>query len=219
VTDTQESSLQFNWQNFPNIGYIWTKVPEDILKHLRAEVDNIRNNFDNADKFNTNLVGHIKKEFALKDTWEIINTLACSMAEEYFKLYPQVKHNTNVLPADYLYEITCSQPWVNFQQKHEFNPIHRHNGVLSFVIWLDIPFNIEDELKMYPDMADGGNASACFAFHYLDILGNIATYHVPVGKSLSGTMCMFPAMLNHSVNPFYTSDEYRVSISANIHYK
>ena len=29
-------------------------------------------------------------------------------------------------------------------------------------------------------------------------------------------MAFFPAKLNHTVNPFYTSDEYRISISGNV---
>ena len=37
--------------------------------------------------------------------------------------------------------------WVNIQRKGEFLPIHNHTGIYSFVIWADIPFNIEDEYK------------------------------------------------------------------------
>jgi hypothetical protein len=29
-------------------------------------------------------------------------------------------------------------------------------------------------------------------------------------------MIMFPSSLNHMVSPFYTSDEYRISISGNL---
>jgi hypothetical protein len=37
--------------------------------------------------------------------------------------------------------------WVNFQEKYEYNPIHLHDGVFSYVIWYQIPFYKEDEIK------------------------------------------------------------------------
>jgi hypothetical protein len=39
---------------------------------------------------------------------------------------------------------------------------------------------------------------------------------VPVDKTFEGKMLFFPATLSHSVNPFYTSDDYRISIAGNI---
>ena len=33
------------------------------------------------------------------------------------------------------------------------------------------------------------------------------------------TICVFPSILNHAVFPFYTSDEYRISVSGNIYLK
>jgi len=47
----------------------------------------------------------------------------------------------------------------------------------------------------------------------------IKTYNnvlVEVDKSWEGTIIMFPAFLHHMVHPFYTSDEYRISISGNL---
>ena len=37
-----------------------------------------------------------------------------------------------------------------------------------------------------------------------------------IDKTWEGTIVMFPSWLNHSVYPFYTSDDYRISISGNI---
>ena len=29
--------------------------------------------------------------------------------------------------------------WVNYQKQHEFNPLHYHSGIYSFVVWMKIP--------------------------------------------------------------------------------
>ena len=40
--------------------------------------------------------------------------------------------------------------WVNYQKQNEFNPIHNHAGVYSFVIWMKIPYDFKKtEPKRY----------------------------------------------------------------------
>ena len=47
-------------------------------------------------------------------------------------------------------------------------------------------------------------------------LGNITSHAVPADNEWEGKMALFPAQLNHQVYPFYTSDEYEISISGNV---
>jgi hypothetical protein len=47
-------------------------------------------------------------------------------------------------------------------------------------------------------------------------MGRIVQNRIEVDKSWEGTMIMFPSSLHHMVHPFYTSDEYRISISGNL---
>jgi len=60
--------------------------------------------------------------------------------------YPTTPIDFNI-PAGTAFEvgtdnvnIIMNDAWVSFQNKHEFNPAHRHPGLISFVIWIDIPF-------------------------------------------------------------------------------
>ena len=109
--------------------------------------------------------------------------------------------------------------WINFQKKHEFNPMHVHTGAYSFVIWMKIPYNIEDEKKLFVDTLEEDRAPSNFNFYITDIYGKIRDHTVNVDKSKEGCIVLFPAILNHSVNPFYTSDGYRISISGNVYVK
>ena len=72
---------------------------------------------------------------------------------------------------------------------------------------------MEEEQKRYKT---NGNETALFAFRYVSPLGGIDTKSLPIDKSWEWKMAFFPAKLNHTVNPFYTSDEYRISISGNV---
>jgi len=46
-------------------------------------------------------------------------------------------------------------------------------------------------------------------------LGNIRSHDLPVDKSYEKKLLLFPATMRHSVYPFYTSDDYRISVSGN----
>ena len=108
--------------------------------------------------------------------------------------------------------------WVNFQKKGEFQPVHNHTGLFSFVIWMDIPYHWKDEAKL-PFMApnnvnpSGGN----FSFVYSnDNCRSVSGYFIRLSPSMNGYCCFFPSDLCHQVYPFYTSDKDRISISGNI---
>mgnify|MGYP002624962770 FL=1 len=106
--------------------------------------------------------------------------------------------------------------WVNYQKKHEFNPIHIHDGLFSFVIWHKIPFKMSDEKARFPHMKEKEIRAGHFVFLMPNELGQITSHAIAADNEWEGKIALFPASLNHQVYPFYTSDEYRVSISGNI---
>ena len=116
-------------------------------------------------------------------------------------------------------EIELFNLWVNFQKKHEFNPMHVHDGLYSFVIWHRVPYTMEDEKARLPSIRDADFRAGMFAFFYSEPGGKIFQEAIPVDKKWEGKICLFPASLYHCVYPFYTSDEYRVSISGNLGFK
>ena len=46
--------------------------------------------------------------------------------------------------------VVLKSVWVNFQKKYEFNPLHDHTGIISFVIWIDVPYTKDLELLSSP---------------------------------------------------------------------
>jgi hypothetical protein len=198
-----------------NIGIIKGHISDDALTILKQEVKELESNFNLGTPHNKELAGHIRKEFLLHKSREFIGPLLIDLAMAHNDKYKYVDPDFDVIPGE-KYKFELESLWVNFQQKHEFNPIHRHGGIYSFVIWLEVPYFSNFE----KDISPGKNANACrtgmFEFTYTDILGRIRGETIPVDKTYEGDVILFPAKLHHQVYPFYSSDKYRISVAGNI---
>jgi hypothetical protein len=122
-----------------------------------------------------------------------------------FNLLSSLKHTSHIT------KFISVDPWINIQHKHEFVPTHTHDGVVSFVIWIKIPYDIKTELSV-------GDKASTFEFTYSSIIGAQLTQRINVSKEYEGKIVMFPSGLSHTVYPFYSSDESRISISGNVSY-
>lgn len=202
-------SVTYNY--FPNYGYIIADVPDELLVELRKIVSNKK-----LESFNKNLVGHIKKEFLIPEAVPLFQNFILYLCQEYEKEFNYLQ--SMIICTDSK-PLTIDKMWVNFQEKYEFNPTHSHNGVFSFAIWLEVPFLIEEERKVSPGKNSNHDVSSCFQFSYTNILGSIISQSLEIDKKQEGKIAFFPARLNHSVNPFYSSDRYRVSVAGNVSLK
>jgi hypothetical protein len=104
-------------------------------------------------------------------------------------------------------------------ERGEFNPPHDHSGVFSFVIWLQIPYTLEEEYKNGPGAMSNEPINGEFSFTYPDITGRTQIARMGADRTKEGYLCLFPHMLFHSVAPFYTTDQTRISVSGNLKFK
>ena len=201
------------------IGFLEIDVPAYLMKLLRSEVDEMVSSNFKEDSFSTQyLASNIENEYYLRKTYPQINDFIGEVAPEYWKYYG----NKNLFEKKHtipVYE-NNNKPslWVNFQKKGEVNPVHNHTGDLSFVIYVKIPYTFEDEHKTPSNINSNAPSSGVFQFMYCDqyVEGGISTFNVPTDKNYEGKMILFSSKLNHMVYPFYTSDEYRITIAGNI---
>jgi len=195
--------------NFPNVGFMGCDLSDDEFSPILEEALEIQKNFSQAQPMNDKLIGHIKHEYLIKKTHRLIETLAMQMSAKYQIAYPSFK-----LPEKY--NLSMDGAWINFQKKHEFNPLHNHSGDFSFVIYVKIPYTIEEEKKYTPHVPELFQVPGSFLFHYTDTLGQIAPWCIPTDQSYERRMILFPAKMMHTVYPFYSSDDFRISISGNL---
>lgn len=210
---------EYNWQQFNNFGYITYKFTDEELKPLWDEVKEIQDNFSKAITYNHQLAGHLKHEYEIIKSKNHVEKLVKPFATQYNQRFDYYK-SINVLTKEKAKAVSIKMDglWVNYQRKGEFNPLHDHGGVLSFVIWLKMPYLIEDEsIYFQTSIKPEQERTATFNFYYTNALGDIMNTCIPVDKTYENTMCIFPAKMKHAVYPFYTSDEYRISVAGNFH--
>ena len=196
------TTITFKELKLPNPGILQGQLPDYIFEQLKTNV-NLAIEMDLP--VNGGLAGQIEKELAITlnaDMKEYLELMWGQYAQ-YFDYYDHTK-------------VELGRPWVNIQKKHEYNPIHRHSGLASWVVWTKVPYDIQDEFKQPNAIMSGKEINSTFQFIYDTIDGNPMTHNIPVDKSYEGTIIMFPSTLRHCVYPFYTSDEYRISVSGNV---
>ena len=203
----------FDHTHLPNVGLTQGSIPSDIYQTLNQEIVDIHNDDSKALRMNPSLAGQITKEYQITKSLPLLNPFLEEMGRAYQKewnYYPKENPNNN--------KLTVESVWVNMQKKLEVNPLHNHDGTLSFVAWLYVPFKLEDERNMENcKNSRTVQLASTFQFVYNNALGTISNCPMFVEKGWEGRIVMFPSKLLHIVYPFQTSDDYRVSIAGNLY--
>ena len=194
--------------------YVLADVPKEILEILNNVIDE-----KGLSPLNQDLAGNIKHEYAIPKGKAAVSPMLMQMIIKHQEKYPNFFKKAHSTINYKACEIELFNLWVNFQKKYEFNPMHVHDGLYSFVIWHKVPYTMKDEKERLASMMDNDFRAGMFAFFFSDPSGKITQDALPVDKSWEGKVALFPANLNHCVYPFYTSDEYRISISGNLGFK
>lgn len=188
----------------PVLGWLEKKLSQEEIDFLWKCIDNPKS------KHNKNLAGNIHLSETLEDTgdWFFQNTLV-PLCHAYAENFANLGDTFGLTK---FHSYSLRRMWVNYQKKGEFNPLHDHGGVYSFVVWMKIPteFAEQNQRETQHPCASG------FEFVYNDILGKLGGQLYQLGKDHEGFMLFFPSKLKHQVYPFSESDETRISISGNV---
>ena len=210
----------FEHSHLPNVGLTNGKIPPDIYQALNQEIVDIHTASETGSldkngilRMNPSLAGQITKEYQITKSLPLLNPFLEEMGRAYQKewnYYPKENPNNN--------KLTVESVWVNMQKKLEVNPLHNHDGTLSFVAWLHVPFKLEDERNMQNcKNSRTVKLASTFQFVYTQILGNVVNFPLFVENGWEGRIVMFPSPLLHIVYPFQSSDDSRISIAGNLH--
>ena len=204
---------RYGWEEFDNIGVLVTQLSEDELKPIKDEIKNIQDNASLYNRANADLAGNIEHSYELKDSSKYIEELIMLYVNKYNDKF---KYLESIFLANKKLPLGFDKPaWVNFMKKYEFNPSHTHSGVFTFVIWIDIPYSMEDELNQEYCKRSSVKVPGHFEFLFINKLGEITSYYIPADKTYNNTLLVFPSKLRHGVYPFASSDGYRISVSGN----
>ena len=192
----------------PTLGWLEYKLNSKEMDYVWRCIENKKENT------NKTLAGNISASYNLMDRGDWFFTSVCTpLMSEYTERF---KNLGNSIPSIGKHPYYMNKWWVNYQKQNEFNPIHNHTGVYSFVIWMKIPY--DSKKQNLKDIARGSNNPQIgnFQFSYQNLIGELMGYDYKMNPNLEGTMLFFPAQLDHQVYPFYDCDEERISVSGNI---
>tara|TARA_B100001250_G_scaffold70719_1_gene57026 strand:- start:929 stop:1609 length:681 start_codon:yes stop_codon:yes gene_type:complete len=212
---------QWNEISLKNIPVLSTKLSQEVIDHLWKAIEQAKKD---ALGHNDQLAGNIGSSLILKDTGDVLLQNIDSVLFNYINeslSNSHVNRNflTNLQGKKQKIRLDWSGLWVNFQKKYEFNPVHEHTGVISFVIWMRIPTSYKVEHAL-PHVANSNCPSASnFQIQYVNVLGEMNSHDVCLDKESEGIGLFFPSTMRHQVYPFYGSDEDRISISGNLMYR
>ena len=196
-----------------------TEVDSNFTKEL---IEEGRKLTKKEDDYNFNLAGnlkygrsyHYKEDFLLK-----VEPYLKTYVERFFNGFysqwgkdskmverlTQVQHDRRQLRQG---TVRLDTLWINFSQKHDFNPPHTHTGILSFVIFCQLPE------KIFEVQADSNTQRAGqIHFTYGEPITKLMGCEYPV-KPYENLMFIFPNELRHHV-PSYWVDAERISVSGN----
>ena len=208
----------FNHSHLPNPGLTSGMIPPEIYQALHKEIVDINTNDHGIQKMNEVLAGQITKEYEITKSRQLLDPYLEDMARAYQKNWDYLGDVSSPKENPNKNDLKVESVWVNMQKKSEVNPLHNHDGTLSFVAWLHVPFKLEDERNMENCKKSRTEIlTSTFQFVYNTTVGTIANYPLFVEEGWEGRIIMFPAKLLHMVYPFQTSDDYRISIAGNLH--
>jgi len=188
--------------NFDNIGVVKTKLSDDDYAHLLKQCLNKKDNPDMLTGVSE--VGVAKHKCITNEkSLDIIKSYIFNLMKLYYEKYPSYLKSLKMIDSNL--PIKLSNVWINYQKAAEYIPLHFHDGVYSFNIWMKIPYNSSDK-----------NYSGNFVFSYKNILGENNNHIIQMSSSEEGSIILFPSKLEHVVYPFYNNKGTRISIAGNL---
>lgn len=203
--------MQITSNDFPNFGYLIADIPKETLDIVVQEIKDIAAKPNSANSYVDFLVADIKESYELKSSVPAMNKVIQQFIAEYDKQYPGYLTTFDMVSTNS--PIGLSQMWVNIQKPAEINPNHTHFGIFSFVLWLLIPYENEQQQKDSVGAPVKGN----FEFTYTQTNGQVNRVSIPADSSYNGKLCFFPSGMQHCVYPFTGDDnDRRITISGNV---
>lgn len=201
-------------KELPNFGYLLADLPKDVLIHLARTIDDIKKGAQTAEDYSGRLVANIKHSYDISDCNPILEPIIQSLIRKYDIEYPGYLNSQDTVSKSTALGI--HDTWVNFQKPGELNPNHWHPGIFSFVIWMRIPYRLEDQQSNLP----GAPVNGLFEFSYSQITGIMNHICIPADENYQGKICFFPSGLQHCVYPFRSENvnDLRITVAGNVRY-
>ena len=191
---------------FAEISKLWSL---DILKAKlkQTEIDSLLKESDEYLKTGADmspiLAGLIQegeqREFEFSESFDVFPYVVDYLKSSYDPFFRNIEAR----------HLEVRKSWIVSQYAGDYNPVHTHDALLSGILYLKVPKQIQDSFNTIQKNGNNG-LDGCLHF----IFGN---FHVPSLQNLGpraicprvGDMYIFPAYIMHTVYPFKGDGERR----------
>jgi len=201
-----------------NSDVLETKIPDEAYKELKA--------CQLGESNHNNLVGVVKDQLKLDPKQcPKFHEFVIEMANEFLYMRSQAlvlnqlvqcftsnPLNNLFVPEDH-FKLKLKQLWLNSMTAGDYQPVHTHAGLFSFVAYISIPHTTEQEHDLNHGVEDYKNLNGCTEFFNMFGHDNV---QMKVSKEIEQTLVLFPAWISHTVYP-YRSEGRRITVSGNIY--
>jgi len=205
-----EEALSINYINPINYGVLDTKLSEDAKEKVW---DRIKKYSPETAEWSGNTLlnvaeNHKQWEISDQDYW-FEDTIIRPAVGAYIQRWglPAKMQTTHE------HGLIFSRLWVRASTRHDYQSLHDHQSVLTFVLWMNIPFNSKIERNIQagfrPEAGD-------VILQYHDTCGSVQQMTWHISKECSGQMIMFPSNWQHIVYPHHSTDEFRIAVAGDV---
>ena len=212
--NTEKAIQGFHFHQPPVYGWIESRLNSVAIDFLWDAINAVEDR-ESADMRHT-LAGQLSTSFEIedRDEWFTQNVLY-PLETQYTGRWGRKHAQMNTF-HDGPCNLELQHLWVNFQKQGEYNPMHHHSGIYSFVVWLRNPADHIEQCNKPNARGTTRPKNNEFAFTYTNTLGKLESHSIEMTCEEEGKILFFPSALNHGVTPFYDCDEERVSVSGNL---
>lgn len=202
--------INYSEIKFTNPGVLIADIPKDVYSVLTDSIEKAISKKDTLAPLKLFKLGVAGIKESIKFNCPTVFTnYIDEFVKEYYNYYGNFKPKT----------VELAETWLNLQKKTEYRPVHFHESDISFVVWYKIPYNLKDEDAYENSYKTGCMPNGRFQFMVNSFTGSPVFHLLDVDKSYEGKIILFHSKIPHSVFPFFTSDEYRISLAGNANIK
>ena len=195
--------------DLPNPGVLQADLDKDQIDNLWKIVHESSPDSASWDGNTLLSIDTDSKQWGMIDDGTFQKNVLMPMVEEYINQFGvPFSHKT----SNY-HGFVLNRLWTRASTEGDYQSLHDHQGVFTFVVWMKIPFDGKEE-----NIAQGGFRpdASDFGLVYMDTCGRLSKKHWTLTSEMEGTILLFPSDINHIVYPHFTTKEYRISVAGDI---